>query len=310
MKKLANENGMKVAAGVAYGSLKGYATTLSEGSGYKQLVITTRFADPTQEDALRQTVGQRNIAGDFRVQNLSFAPNGISVVFLDNPGTMKKILAFVDWFYPLLSQHGASGTHVCSECGTDMTAGCWILRDGVAFHVHETCAQRIEAAVEADNQQAKEERTGSYGMGVLGAFLGALLGAVVWAFVLSFGYVASLVGFVIGWLAEKGYNLFRGKQGKGKVVVLILAVIFGVVFGTLLSEAMGVIELINAGELPGFTYAQVPALILMVLMNDSAYLGAVLGNVGMGLLFAGLGVFYLIRNAGKAVADSKVKRLP
>ena len=34
LKKLANENGMKVAHGVAYGSLRSYAATLSEGTLY------------------------------------------------------------------------------------------------------------------------------------------------------------------------------------------------------------------------------------------------------------------------------------
>ena len=32
LKKLASENGMKVARGVAYGALRGYAATLSEGN--------------------------------------------------------------------------------------------------------------------------------------------------------------------------------------------------------------------------------------------------------------------------------------
>ena len=33
LKKMARENGMTVQGGVAYGSLRGFAATLSEGSG-------------------------------------------------------------------------------------------------------------------------------------------------------------------------------------------------------------------------------------------------------------------------------------
>ena len=44
-KKFAKENGLKVAKGVAYGSLRGYASTLSEGIGYKQIQIVTIFPD-------------------------------------------------------------------------------------------------------------------------------------------------------------------------------------------------------------------------------------------------------------------------
>lgn len=44
LKKLAKENGLRVSNGVAYGSLRGYAATLSEGSGFKQIVISTKFS--------------------------------------------------------------------------------------------------------------------------------------------------------------------------------------------------------------------------------------------------------------------------
>ena len=45
LKKLAKENGMNVDKGVAYGSLRGFTATMSEGSGYKQIVFVTSFAD-------------------------------------------------------------------------------------------------------------------------------------------------------------------------------------------------------------------------------------------------------------------------
>lgn len=43
LKKLAKQNGMSVSNGVAYGSLKGFATTMSEGNGYKLFEISTTF---------------------------------------------------------------------------------------------------------------------------------------------------------------------------------------------------------------------------------------------------------------------------
>ena len=45
LKKLARENGMSIASGVAYGDFRGYAATFSEGSGYKLLAVTTKFPD-------------------------------------------------------------------------------------------------------------------------------------------------------------------------------------------------------------------------------------------------------------------------
>lgn len=45
LKKLAKEYGMSVDKGIAYGSLGGFAATLSEGAGYKLIVFSTHFDD-------------------------------------------------------------------------------------------------------------------------------------------------------------------------------------------------------------------------------------------------------------------------
>ena len=305
LKKLAGENGMKVSNGVAYGSLRGYAATLSEGNGYKQIVLTTKFTDPARLQELQTQVNGRNIQRELRVQNMTFAPDGISIVFLDNPGTMKKIGEFIDWFWPMLEQSGATRWDICTECGCAVTGGCWKLVDGVAFYLHEGCAARMVRGIEEEERSRKEADTGNYVTGLLGALAGSALGAVLWAFVLNMGYVASVVGLVIGWLAEKGYNLFRGKQGRAKVVILILAIIFGVLLGNFAADGFTLASMINNGEIRGFDLGDIPFMILQ-LLGDPDYLRATVSNILMGLLFAGLGVFSLLRKAGKEVSRTKV----
>ena len=306
LKKLAQENGMKVAKGVAYGSLQGFAATLSEGSGYKQVVFTTKFTDAAQKDLFMNAISQVNVQRTYRVQNLNVAPAAIQIVFMDNPGTMKKIQEFLAWFIPLLREHGATAYNVCTECGCEITNGRWLLVDGIAYHCHEACAEKVKRETEMCEAAEKEQRTGSYGLGALGAFLGAAIGAVVWAIVLNMGYVASLVGLLIGWLAEKGYTLLKGKQGKAKIAILILAIIFGVVLGTFTADFITVVGMINAGELPGLTYGDVPAFIFYLLSVVPDYVAATLGNMGMGLLFAALGVFALLKKANAEVSDTKI----
>ena len=305
LKKLAKENGMMVSHGVAYGSLKGYAATMSEGSGYKQIVFTLQFTEAGKSDELLAKVNQRNITREFRVKNLSIAPNGISVVFLDNPGTMQKIYGFLDWFLPLLGESTATGANVCTECGCGITAGRWVLIDGVAFHMHDSCAEKVKRQTAEEEAAQKEAATGNYLTGLLGSFLGAGIGAVVWAIVLNLGYVASVVGLLIGWLAEKGYNVLKGKQGRAKVLILILAIVFGVLFGTLLADVITLGGMIAGGELPGFGFGDILPLIFMLLAEDAEYARATLSNVLMGLLFAALGVFALLRKTGREVADTK-----
>lgn len=309
LKRFAQQQGMTVDSGVAYGSLMGYATTLSEGKGYKRIDIVTRFPQLGQQEALQAAVNAVNVSREYRVQTLAIDTGVLTVIFQDTIGTMKKLEAFVDWFYPLLAHHGATRYNICPECGAEAADGKWCLVGGIAYRFHETCADKVEQSIAEENTQRKEADKGSYVTGALGAFLGAALGAVVWALVLSAGYVASLVGLLIGWLADKGYDLCKGRQTKGKVVILILAVVFGVALGTIGPDAVYLAQMIGAGELPGFTYGDIPAMIVEVLRVDAEYSAAVMSNMGMGLLFAALGVVALLRNAGKAVSGVKFKRL-
>lgn len=305
LKKFATDNGLKVAKGVAYGSLRGFAATLSEGSGYKMIVLTTKFTDTQKLNELQAQLNGRNITRDFRVRSLNFAPEGITIVFNDNPGTMGKIREFVDWFFPLLAVSSATTADICTECGTQITAGTWKLINGVAFHMHESCAQKALRSISEEEQAVRDADTGNYLTGLLGALGGSALGAVVWAIVLNAGYVASLVGLLIGWLAEKGYNLLKGKQGKAKIAILIVAIIFGVVLGTFGAYALQVVMMINNGE-TYLTYGDIPGFLLALFTEDAEFRGAAMSDILQGLFFAALGVVFLLMQANKAVSGTKI----
>ena len=309
LKKLAAEHNMKVASGVAYGSLGGFAATLSEGSGWKQIVFATQFPDAVKKTEFMDAVQQVNVQKQYRVQNLGVGPRSIQVVFHDNPGTMKKIREFLDWFLPLLTQYGAAGANICSECGCETASGRWVLVSGVAYYLHDACADKVIREIEADNTQRKDEATGSYISGLIGALLGSAVGAVVWAIVLNLGYVASLVGLLIGWLAEKGYNLLKGKQGKAKVAILIVAILVGVLLGTVGGDVLTLAQMMGDGELPGFVFADIPWFLATMWAESPEYRSGMISNIGMGVLFAALGVYAILRRAGKEVADTKVVEL-
>lgn len=309
LKKLAKQYNMKLDAGVAYGNLRGYAVTLFEGVGYKQVNISTRFPEVGQTEQLLKFVNEVNLEKEYRVQRLGVFAAGVAITFNDKTGTMKRIEAFIDWFFPLLDQHGAMGADVCVECGMPVDAGGWYLLNGFAHHLHDPCAQKVENGLAEEAKERKENDPGSYVQGAVGALLGALLGAAVWAVVLYLGYLASLVGLLIGWLANKGYDLFRGKQGKGKVAILIVVVILGVLIGTMAPDAVVLGTMIRDGELPGCTYGDIPQLIALVLAENGEYASGVVRNVIIGLLFAALGVFGLLRKTNREVSDARIKKL-
>ena len=164
LKKLARENGMSVASGVAYGDFRGYAATFSEGSGYKLIAVTTKFPDEQAENSFMDELHRRDLKKEFRVQELIVSDNSIVVNFHDSIGTMKYISSFCDFFFPLLAQYGASGVNVCPECGGEFFGdGRWKLINGAAYHLHESCASSIAAGAAAQEQAARDADTGTVG---------------------------------------------------------------------------------------------------------------------------------------------------
>ena len=117
LKKLAGKYSMRVSSGMAYGRLMGFATTMCEGSGWKRIDIATRFESLEQQKAFETAVYAVDMKREYRVQSMAVNQRNINVVFQDTVGTMKKIEAFIAWFYPLLEQNGAYKADICAECG-------------------------------------------------------------------------------------------------------------------------------------------------------------------------------------------------
>ncbi|MBE6926941.1 MAG: hypothetical protein E7467_00385 [Ruminococcaceae bacterium] len=297
LRDLAQQYGMKTGHGIAYGTMNGYCATLSEGAGFKQIVFATRFADATKRYALMEEMQKIPMQKEYRVSQFAVQEDRISVVFTDTIGTMKRIEAFVSWFLPKLSEFGASKIDTCCHCGMLLDKGCWKLVDGVALYVHEACGRKLqeELAIQGENKKAD----GSYLSGAAGALLGAIGGSIVWALLIVVGYITSIVGFLIGFLAEKGYGLLKGKNGKGKLVILILAVIIGVLLGNFAGTVIDVMKEID------LTVGESIDFVIDAIRVDAEVRSAMIKDVILGLLFAGLGVVSLLINTKREVASPK-----
>jgi len=212
LKKFATENGLKVSNGVAYGSLRGYAVTLSEGAGYKQFVFSADFSDPAGKVRFMDqiaTISEATWQKTYSVRNIAVQPKGIRVLFNDTVGTMKKVQVFLDWFIPILEQCGADRADICTHCGAQTSSGRWYLINGVARYMHEACAQSVNRQIEQTNEEKKDAIAGSYITGAIGAVIGALVGSLAWAVLQMAGYFASIIGLAMGWLADKGLDFIQ-----------------------------------------------------------------------------------------------------
>ena len=170
LKKLAAENGLTISGGIAYGNYQGYAITLSEGAGYKLLTVSTHLTD-TACNWLNSQLSGHNLMKEFRVEDIQLSETGAVIVFNDNPGTMKRFHEFLQWFFPLLPQAGATGYDCCCGCGQPFNGDeTWKKAGDTPMHLHTGCAQSLLRDVQQEEEA--EQKTGSYGKGLIGALLG------------------------------------------------------------------------------------------------------------------------------------------
>lgn len=151
--------------------------------------------------------------------------------------------------------------------------------------------------------QEAQEKKGSIIGGIIGALAGAAIGAVAWTLVGMMGYIASIIGFVIAFLADKGYDLLKGRQGVIKMIVLIVCVVLAVCAGTL-GTAVWQIHDEYTAQVNALTdiekkyYEIMPEGEFMVsVLSESEVQQGLIKDSAMGLLFGILGSFGLIAAA-------------
>lgn len=293
LKKMAKEAGLKTDRGIAYGDYMGYAVTLWEGAGYKAFGVSARCTEESKILEFQEQFSNEELDKRYRITDITVGTEGICVIFHDNPGTMKRYREFVQWFLPQISQYGFLGSAYCPMCGLLLdNASSWKL-DLFAVHGHDRCFAARENEEKAAVEKIKDEDTGNYASGFLGAALGAVLGSVPWAIVMSVGYVTAILGFVISLLAGKGYDLFHGKKGKGKIPIVAFMSIAGVLLGNVLSDVLSIGIMIGKGELFGASFSDIPMLMEGLFQNPE-YVDTFLRNLGLGIFFALLGMSEII----------------
>lgn len=340
-KKLANEFHMNIDSGVAYGWIKGCYVSLSDGAGYKRMAIYIGSHHATDEpkavmegeipdhmkaaDAVADYILEK-AGSDFKTYRLMpqrsktqlpavvLAQGGsvVHVNFFDNPGTLKCIRNFIEDVLPGIAP--MTTPRECFMCGgeEDSTFRLMLLSDQAVVPMHSACADKIEAAM----QTIKENTPSAFPLlPILGALIGALLGAAVWALIGIMGYIASIVGFLIAFLASKGYDLLGGKAGKLKLFTLILCVILAVFAGTAASQIYFIHDYYQeaVAELQPWEEA-VPEMefiqrIIPDLLSDSEFMGSMAKDIGLGLLFAALGCFRLVKLSGSTLKEQMKPKL-
>lgn len=333
-KQLAQENGLMVASGVAYGSLNGCYVTLSGGTGYQRISI---YVGPQEQPApgypesqtvscARQIIhmistasGPSNcyglLTGDDSAPALvlNHAGSVVTVSFADTEEAAPGVAQFVTVMLPQIAP--LTRPQLCICCCEPTEGEGWPVRlsADTVVPMHDPCLEQVLGSL-PDAPKARERNSG-----VPGAALGALVGAVLFVLLYNLGVAARIAGLLIGLLASWGYDLFKGKPGRAKlapvIVCSLIAVLLATFAGSVLPflqkyQTLGASTKAMFAELSGgmpvwFTYVRAS----IASAGGAFWLGFGL-DLLIGLLFTGAGCLDLLRTDASATADAaKPRRL-
>lgn len=298
---LAEEYGLKREQGVAYGIINNYAVTFSSGAGNHRMMLATRFESNTDKDALMSIIDRQDLKGLYHIRKLQIAKKVVYISFSDKPGTTEKIHSFIDWFFPLLEQFGASKADICTQCQEliEEDEVHWVLRDGAtAFRMHRSCAEELKETVNTQNQSYQAKANGSLAKGILGMLIGALLGTLLWAVLQLINFYAPIAGMANGWLIVFFYGKMNGSKHKLRIPLMVIVGILSVclsVTGTYFVEMLQ-----NGTAL---------SLFFQALATEADFLTGVVNKIIVGTIFMGLGIFVSLKSIARNTTNLVVTDL-
>lgn len=303
LKDLCGEYPLKSSNGVVWGVIGDYMCTFFEGAGYKTLAVSGFVGDDAANKL--NALDKKQLLNAYRINDISILRESVTFVFGDTVGTMKCIKAFLGEMPSMLSSAGVLGDGVCTACGRPLeNAGDTkvLLINGVAHRVHNACADSLALRSQSEKAVYKEEDK-KLGLGILGAVLGGIVGAIPWAVAYYFNWFFAAIGVLIGFCAKKGYELLGGKVCRAKTVVICIVTVLSACVGQFAGEGMALASLIKSGEV-ALSYGDIPQAIIYLLINDADYLSAVVKNLCLGVVFALVGVFCILRASNKEHKDA------
>ena len=265
-----------------------------KADGYTFFSISCQFAQRVKSKFYRVVSSTiRNYASLQRTNNY----NSVANVYLQAVKVNKK-----NEFGPAFDALIASIANTAKDFGMQVPQACPLCKqpncDAYAYHagvyapVHGACVLQKSGKAIASVQ--KNEMNGSYGLGILGAFLGGLLGAVPTILLLVFlNVISAWLCALIPLAAYYGYKLLGGKMGKATPFVVIVMSVLIVPLVSYFSLAIS-----------GYNEYHIFITPMDFVALAITYPADLLINLGQILLFTGIGVlvvFSIIRKGNQHV---------
>lgn len=283
--------GWKLSGQSLIGQMDGYWFFITQPGMFQPIVVKSAVFGPDSpklQPVMQAIKARKKVYKIGRVAN----EHHVLVVALNADTSVDKSKARVSELIlelaRLLAQFGISSG--CSICGSNEPLETVRIGEAPAS-ICPTCNERLRS--EFARIVDHNERSGNYFTGIIGALLGAIAGAALWLLISYLGFYASIVGFVMAFLAQSGYRLFKGKIGRGMPLVILVAVVLGIFAANTVEIAIGLAQDPEIGLTFGEALIVAP---LAYIDTELFYVGKVWLNSGVGLLFALMGSWRTIRN--------------
>jgi len=253
LRDIAAANGLTLSFGIAYGMLNGCYVTFSCTGEQQSISIYVGAQEapmPGSAESMTVSCARQMIhaittaSGDANLYCLMTGHESIpalvlnhagSVVTVNFPNTDEATAGIQHFVTDLLPQLAVlTRPQQCIYCGQP-TEGKGVpvrLSDDTAVPMHAACHKQVK----------QQQEPAAPNRGIWGAVLGALLGAAVWVLMYRLGYFATIICVLIGLLASVGYDLFKGRPGKEKLVTVTVCTLAAVLLGTVVGSIIPYLE--------------------------------------------------------------------
>lgn len=290
---LAAELGFDIRDRMAWGERGGRRFTLAlSPDGTVALRAAVDASDEAKRLSLESWLAEAKSVG--RCSGWSDSSGSISAILSSSGLEPADLGLFLDDLAARLSELGlADACWSCNHARETAPA----LSGPAAYWLCDDCYGKVEAASNAA-KDARRIDSGRVAVGFLGALAGGLAGSVLWVLIGIAGFYASFAGLAIAWAAVKGYGLVKGKPNAATPWIIGVSVVVSM----LAAESVGlVIQIVKAGREQGLPVGVLDGIRLLPLfLSDPGIAGEATQNLLLGLLFAGLGSWRIVRELAAA----------
>lgn len=293
---MASVNGYEESGAVLWKETDNYLISIFKINDRVVLDIGTGLSGEIMPMAIGEEVAL--IAERENINDCIIVGASIQLSFMEGELSNTELAELTNHLIGLLQENRILGIEKCQICKRELDNDEKVIIkiNNKLLKSHKTCYHKITEDVE----EAKNDNSGSYLTGGVGAVLFGALGSLPWIIVGIMGWVVSVFGMVIGISANFGYNLFKGKQGKIKTWIMVAVIVVMVIGAGFVTELYDLFGYIRSEGIEGVRISEASRFLVTILQEDIEYRNSFMLNTAFGLAFGIFGSWRVIKaNSGQ-----------